>query len=426
MNDSDELIFDAIVPLPYRILFVVQLGHLGWYLIVKGCYKIGGMNVLLLINMSYTSHNYAQMGASKEPGEDATINEAPMRENDLLLFGIWRNLVGISVHIMVSYVVFTMIRVCFEVEPHRENSTWVKFLYHSIPLITTLVVAYRIFHKQTKSVGKTRLFTTMKRIIVGDINSQFMRTNDILLSDSLMSYSKVLNDIGIFIWHYFISNESVYNIGLEFVMLCIPSVIRISQCWCEYKLTRSRNHLLNMGKYSVGIMPILLTFLIKINLEYFNESKGNDTKEDNAVNIRLLNVWWYLASFISSTYSFIWDVKMDWDLNVFDYLLNKSATILRPKIKLVYNTQTWVYYLVIFVDFMLRYLWVLKYFVIKDSEHLPLINRVGLFLFGYNAFSFGYCLIEVMEIFRRFMWCFFKLESDWVKMIPEEVEMGRM
>lgn len=410
----DQIIFDRIVPLPYRILFLIQLGHTLWYVIVYGCYKINRMNVLELIHLSYSNHNYPQLGGSPEIGEQSTVLVADIKENDILLNGIWFNLKVITINTMGSFIIFKILQLIFEGEDHHNT---ILLIYHLIPLITMLLISYRIFSRNNdnKSIGKLRLFTTMKRILLGRINSIEMRTNDILISDSLVSYSKVLNDIGIFIWHYFISDEMGYNGVVEFIILCYPSMIRIKQCWNEFVLTGERQHFVNLLKYVSGLGPVFINFLIKFNLEEYGEDEGQD-KQDHLNFLHILNVWWYFSSFINSTFSFIWDIKMDWGFQIFDWVrLKSSVPIIRPNNKLIYNNN-FIYYLAILLDFMLRYLWVLKFLIIKDAESLPLINRVSLFLFGYDAFSFGYCLLEVLEIFRRFMWCFFKLENDWFKL----------
>lgn len=434
----DQIIFDTIIPLPYRILFLIQLGHLLWYLIVYGCYKINNLNVLQLINLSYSSHNYPQLGDNLEVGEEATVNEADIQENDLLLKGIWINFRIISVNTIISYIIYKSIQIIFVNENDHDT---LKLLYHLIPLITMMVICYKIFHNNDrKSIGKLRIFTTMKRILTGNINSSTMRTNDILISDSLMSYSKVLNDIGIFIWHYFISDEMHYNEILEFLILCLPSMIRIRQCWNEFTLTGNKAHFLNLLKYVSGLSPIFINFLIKFNIEQWGEDEGAE-KDQHLQFIKTLNMIWYLASFVNSTYSFIWDVKMDWGFSCFDGIvakfnhdgttpapttrnIAKSLLFLRPDHQLIYTNKL-IYYLAIVIDFILRYLWVFKIVIIHDAESSPIINRIGLFLFGYDAFSFGYCLIEVLEILRRFMWCFFKLESDWFKLKPQPIELTK-
>lgn len=432
INDGDDLdtsIFDTIIPLPYRILFLICLGHLLWYLIVFGCYKVNHMNVLQLINLSYSSHNYPQLGDISEIGEHATVNEADIQENNLLLKGVWFNLKVISLNSSISFIVYKTIQIIFT---NEGDHVILKLLYHLIPLLTMLVISYKIFYRDDgKSVGKLRIFTTMKRILLGNINSVQMRTNDILISDSLVSYSKVLNDIGIFVWHYFISDEMKYNTFLELFLLCLPTLIRIRQCWNEFRLSGKVSNLLNMLKYISGILPILINFFIKSNIQGYSED-NEQGKLQHLHQLQLLNLYWYIASFINSTYSFIWDVKMDWGFGMFDWLFvnfsPKSRYLIRAKDQLIYNNLL-IYCMVVVVDFILRYLWVFKIVIIHDNESAPVITKVGLFLFGYDAFLLGYCVIEVLEIFRRFIWCFFKLENDWFKLnhkVIEDIELSKL
>lgn len=424
-DELDTFIFDTLVPLPYRILFLIQLGHLLWYIIVYGCYKFNRMNVLQIINMSYSSHNYSALPGAPDIGEHATVSVADIQENDLLLKGIWSNFRIIALNTAASFTIYKIIQVLFVGEDHHSS---LLLFYHLLPLVTILLISYKIFNKSTvdKSVGKLRIFTTMKRILVGNINSADMRTNDILISDSLVSYAKVLNDIGIFVWHYFISDEIPFNNILEFVLLCFPALIRIRQCWNEFVLTGKKECFLNLIKYVIGTSPTFINFLIKFNVMEFAEDDA-EGKIQHLQLLHTLNVWWYLTSFISSTYSFIWDVKMDWGFGLFDYLITGSkSNPLRDDSRLIYSNKQ-VYYIGIFIDFCLRFIWLLKLYTTRDADSGPIISRVGLFLFGYDAFSFGYCLIEVLEIFRRFMWCFFKLESDWFKLnTTTTIEMSSM
>ena len=90
-----------------------------------------------------------------------------------------------------------------------------------------------------------------------------MRTNDILISDSLVSYSRVINDLGLVIWNYWFDSNIGYNYKFESMILSIPTCIRIKQCWYEYKLTGKTQHLFNLIKYSTGLGPLLINVLLK-------------------------------------------------------------------------------------------------------------------------------------------------------------------
>lgn len=89
---------------------------------------------------------------------------------------------------------------------------------------------------------------------------------------------------------------------------------------------------------------------------------------------------------------------------------------MREPNKLVYNNFI-AYYGIVVLDFILRFIWILKLFVIKETEvRLGLKNKVGNFLFGLDFLSLGFATLELLEIIRRWLWCFLKIESDLVKL----------
>ena len=104
---------------------------------------------------------------------------------------------------------------------------------------------------------------------------------------------------------------------------------------------------------------------------------------------RHLQVLWLYTVTINTIYSFLWDVLMDWGLCMQS---NSKYPFLRDK--LLYSHPA-VYYLAIFMDLALRLCWSLKL-----SSHLQ-HHASGL------AFIF---LFEILEIFRRFVWNFFRVE----------------
>ena len=291
---------------------------------------------------------------------------------------------------------------------------------------------YKLFFKNSySSPGQIRIFTTIKRIIRGNINSQTMRTNDILISDSLVSYSRVINDLGLVIWNYWFDSNIGYNYKFESMILSIPTWIRIKQCWYEYKLTGKIQHLFNLIKYSTGLGPLLINVLLKRML--LNATEQEKTSGELLLKLNHLNNWLYFALAVNSTYSFIWDIKMDWHLELFDGLFlvvsgkktshsvvsNYRFQILRKQLALPRP----IYYIAIIIDFILRYIWILKLFIINEElkkEKIKFIYIFSTFLFGYDAYSLGYALIETLEIFRRWIWCFIKLESDWVELYNDQ------
>lgn len=428
LESETYLTFNDLIPLPYKVLFSLQFGLSLWYLIVYYCFKIQNLNILSLLNLSYSSHNYSRLdGVDHLPntGEFEASIAPDIKENNILLIGIrntWKKLFLVNV---MSLLVYQIVQLNYDITDEATHNIMITPIYHLVPFLTILYNFVNIFanSKKSNSFGQSRVSTTMKRILVGNINSRTMRTNDILISDSLTSYSKVINDLVFFMWLNYYSVSKPYNPKFEFIVLAIPGLIRMKQCWFEYKLTNQRQHIFNFIKYSTGLIPIFINLLIKLNLSNLRLENPDDLHQNQLVkNLDKLNNLWYLGSTVNSTYSFIWDIKMDWGFQLFEPLFNANKTvefkILRPGQDLVYKNFIG-YYAVIVLDFALRFLWILKLFILKDNDpsvEKHLLNNLGQFLFGGDGFSFGYTIVEILEILRRWLWCFLKLESDWIKL----------
>lgn len=422
-SGTTALVLDNVVPLPFRILFSIQLGVYLWYLVVYFCTRHSRLNILQLLNLSYSNHNYSQLDHHlPSTGEFQATIPADRAENQLLIKGIWNANKAIAIYNSLGYFFFMMIQLKYDINNEDTNNIIISFIYHIIPIISLVAIVVKVFCKpniNTKSIGQFRVYTSVKRILLGRINSSTMRTNDILISDTLTSYSKVLNDIGLFLWTYYYSKDP-YSIHIEFIILCIPTMIRMKQCWFEYTTTKKVPHLLNMIKYSTALGPLLINLLIKMTLRVLAPNNNEQVEKDDVLpRLNSLNSWWYFFAVLNSTYSFIWDVKMDWGFGLFNFgsaaQKVSNFTLLRPSHQLVYGSIPG-YYCIIFIDFVLRYLWVFKLYIIGNTSQETLINKVAAFLFAGDSLSAGYLTVEILEIFRRWLWCFIKLESDWVKL----------
>lgn len=400
-------VFNDAVPISFRVVLLLELGIFLWYGLVWACYNIYRINILSLVALSYSPHKYSHSGSSTVPtGKSATDASADLEENILLLNGIRKTLK------LTAAINFTGLVAYWTTVMFSESDSYAKKATGTyIPTVLVAITIYRVFGNDS-SMGQSRVYTSIKRVLVGNINSSTMRTNDILISDSLTSYSKVLNDLCIFLWVTYLPTEKSYNPYVEALVLAFPGLIRVKQCWFEYNLTLDKNHFYNLIKYSFQLGPLFVNLMIKLNM-----AKVTDT--DVSTTLSNLNFWWYALSTASSTYSFLWDIRMDWGFGMFNPLFRPKAEPfqpLRPRSQLVYNSKL-VYYAAIVIDFILRFVWVFKIFVMKETEiELGIRHRVGNFLFGYDFLSFGFVVLEVLEIFRRWLWCFFKLESDLVKL----------
>jgi hypothetical protein len=298
--------------------------------------------------------------------------------------------------------------------------------YDFLP-ITLLVFILLIFVLPLRrfcSSGRRRFLSTLRRVSVGGIaQTHDGKFGDILLADVLTSYAKVIADLFVSLCMYVQHNGSATarpdrGCGGQYlvpIIIAVPSMIRLRQCVTEYLRVRSASssssgyqHLANALKY-FSAFPVILLSALQRNLSVGHAQVGLS----EATVYRA----WLVAVFINSFYSFYWDVAKDWDLGLFSYLAPSSSvapsssrprshssasfhsapTILRHK--LMFQSRG-LYYFAIFVDFLLRFAWSLKL-----SPHLD----------HFADFESGIFILELLEVARRWMWIFLRVETEWVR-----------
>ncbi|ELK37135.1 Xenotropic and polytropic retrovirus receptor 1 [Myotis davidii] len=128
----------------------------------------------------------------------------------------------------------------------------------------------------------------------------------------------------------------------------------------------------------------------------WDESGGllpNNSKEQDHSDTRVFFYLWIVFYVISSCYTLIWDLKMDWGL--FDKNAGEN-TFLREEI--VYPQKAY-YYCAIIEDVILRFAWTIQLSVTSMTT-LPHIGDIIATVFA------------PLEVFRRFVWNFFRLENE--------------
>jgi EXS family len=105
--------------------------------------------------------------------------------------------------------------------------------------------------------------------------------------------------------------------------------------------------------------------------------------------------------FVNSFFSFYWDVSKDWDLSLFSSAPKRNDPehpygLRRHR----YFHANNMYYAAIIIDFLLRCTWSFKL-----SPHLD----------HFNDLEGGIFTMEILEVFRRWMWIFFRVETEWGK-----------
>ena len=254
---------------------------------------------------------------------------------------------------------------------------------------------------------------TLTRVSYGGIaQSGHGKFGDILLADVLTSYAKVVADLFVALCMFFQHNGSATKrpdrgCGGQYlvpIIIAIPSMIRFRQCITEYMRVRDSNrrnggigtggwggqHLANAAKY-FSAFPVIILSALQRNLSLNHEDIG--------LTETTLYRFWLLAVFVNSFYSFYWDVAKDWDLTLFSSSRNSHMHPYGLRPRLVFQSRE-LYYFAIITDLLLRCTWSLKL-----SPHLD----------HFADFESGIFLMEFLEVGRRWMWIFFRVETEWVR-----------
>lgn len=257
-------------------------------------------------------------------------------------------------------------------------------LYSALPLIMmlpidVLYVSSRIFFLRTV----IRLILPFQPITFADF----------FVADVLTSMAKVISDleratcrmfhgqVATLSWFEADSTCGSHSIWIPRV-LSLPYLCRFFQCLRQYIDTKDRTCIFNALKYATAFPVILLSAL-----------KYHITAESWEGIYRPL---WLLSSLINSCFSFYWDISRDWDLSLFSGNYNTNHSLLRSSLLF---SRHWVYYGAIGSNLLLRCAWTYKL-----SAHLR-HNYITVFL------------MTALEMLRRFQWIFFRVESEWNKIV---------
>uniref|UniRef100_A0A8D8XEH9 Xenotropic and polytropic retrovirus receptor 1 n=1 Tax=Cacopsylla melanoneura TaxID=428564 RepID=A0A8D8XEH9_9HEMI len=216
---------------------------------------------------------------------------------------------------------------------------------------------------------------------------------DFWLADQLNSLTVALLDFYYLICFYSNNDSLAEPMNQEFtpfqsmlspVMSCVPAWIRFMQCLRRYRDSKEAfPHLANAGKYSTTFFVVVFAYLFKMY-------KVND----QSVTDNPFFYPWLAASIVSSIYSYVWDIKMDWGL--FDKNAPPDNPFLREET--VYSS-TGFYYFAILEDLTLRFSWLCSFFLVHYGN--------------FDADTL-LCLTGPLEVFRRFIWNYLRLEYEHI------------
>ncbi|KAK3921286.1 Xenotropic and polytropic retrovirus receptor 1 [Frankliniella fusca] len=259
------------------------------------------------------------------------------------------------------------------------------------PLLLLLVMLGFLFNPTRTLRHQARFW--MIRVMFRAISAPFFFVNfaDFWMADQLNSLVPALIDFQYTICFYITNNsltmasedakQCVERAWFRPVMAVFPAWLRFAQCLRRYRDTREANpHLANAVKYFTVFVVIFFTSLATHYEDYYEH--------------QYLNPYfylWILSSIGSSMFAYIWDIKLDWGL--FDKNAGNNK-FLREEI--VYSS-VWYYYFGIVEDLLLRFGWV---FSLSLSE------------LGYVHGELMVTILSPLEVFRRFVWNFFRLENE--------------
>jgi len=256
-----------------------------------------------------------------------------------------------------------------------------------------LMIAYLAFFlnptKTIKYDARRWMVNVIMRCILAPL--PYVLFADFWVADQFNSLAPALADFQYFICFYTTNTSTLNNAwdlavdpkicteGSNWVgplLVSFPAFVRFAQCLRRYRDTHSKfPHLVNAGKYSTTLLSNFLSFLHKyLELQGFFFA-------------------WCCSKTVSTFYTIFWDLKMDWGFFSKEDGGNKYL-----REELVYP-NTWVYYLALVQDIVLRFLWTAG-LVIKKNKELGVPDEV------VN------CVLQVLEVFRRFVWNFFRLENE--------------
>lgn len=283
------------------------------------------------------------------------------------------------------------------------NSHWVILLVYAA-FFAVLFSPARLYAHE-----RYRFLHVLRRILLGgiDVTDRFL---DIIIADVLTSYAKVFGDIAVAGCLLFTSSGMTYAAArshcsrsiLVPLAIAIPYMIRLRQCLIEYNRTGNRSHLANALKYGTAF-PVILVSSLQLG-------RTGEVGTPNTAYIsdgRLYQVW-IVVCLLNSGYSWWWDVTKDWDLTL---LTGKPGTAESPMTSYELRSQEpkayglrenlafgpTIYYTAVVIDLLLRMLW-----SVKLSPHLH----------GLSEYESGVFTMECLEVLRRWMWIFLRIECE--------------
>lgn len=165
----------------------------------------------------------------------------------------------------------------------------------------------------------------------------------------------------------------------------LPLYLRMQQCFRRYYETRQRfPHMINAGKYATAASVVFIGVIHTQSV-----TKGAGSGGETAL--------WILALIASTCYSYAWDLTQDWGL----LRTHQGPGVFPLRADLIYGPGRGKYYAAIVLDLLFRFAWSLTF--VPATANSPLGTW---FHTGLNP------IVTAMEIVRRGVWSFFRVEQE--------------
>lgn len=211
-------------------------------------------------------------------------------------------------------------------------------------------------------------------------------------TDQMVSFVTPIKDLEYTFCYYFShridSDKDIPSPGecsfntfvIAFVAAFIPVFYRMVQC------TRS---LLNKKKLFDPDLLNFFKYFFTLLVAIFSYLYGKYNQDSHLLYA------WIAVAVVSTVYSYVWDLKMDWGL----LQPSKKSKYLREK--LIYP-RVWVYYFAIIVNLFLRFAWILTISPALVAHIMKMRKELMTFIVGS------------LEMFRRSMWNFLRVEKEFI------------
>lgn len=263
---------------------------------------------------------------------------------------------------------------CFPQVKVSLKLTWVKNEVLNLVMLALVLICFLcpfpILYPKTRQY----ILHALRRIIFAPMYD--VKFIDFFLADQLCSLVRVFDDISYSVCFFctgsFLTRQytcNVFSDKAKYVVAFLPYYWRVLQCFKRWSTSKDKGHLINAVKYSLSILVTLFSLLMPIYSGWATA------------------VWIFFAV-IATLASFAWDILRDWGL------CEKGPGFpLRTKLRL---PDKRLYYLAAVMNFFMRMAWVCTI----SPDFFPIRK------------DFLLAALSLVEILRRGMWNFFRLENE--------------